>query len=220
MKSVFKYIILGVLCVLLTAGITVQLRVSRTSESASSKERVIDNLKDQIIMLNDENSKLEKKLQNSEENLTKARVAASENDATNKEISDLIKKYNTFSGYTNIYGEGLSIVYTPEKNEDVSDVAKDIRYIVNELRNVGVEAISINGQRMVNNSSIEAVKNKIEVNGENLSAPYIIDVIGDSDMINNGIARPGGIVDYIRLSGAKVIIELKNKVNINKFSTI
>lgn len=220
MKQIVRPIIFGVLCLILTMLITIQLRLTSTSESTTSKTRVQDGLKDQIILLTDENTKLEKKLQDSNKSLTEARERASKNDSSNTETSELIKKYNTFLGYTDIYGEGLVITYTPYQNQNISSVAEDLRYIVNELKNVGVEAIAINGQRLVNSSSIENVKNKIEINEEELKAPYKIEVIGNAEMINNGIARPGGIVDFIKSSGVKLTIELKNKVEISKYAEV
>ena len=220
MKKFVKPIIFGVVCLILSAVITIQLRITGTSESASSQEKITDNLKDQIFLLNEENTKLTEQLQKTTNALTQARAEASENDITSLEKSSLIKKYYTFLGYTDVYGEGLSIKYTPSKDENRFDIAQDLRYIVNELKNVGVEAISINGQRLVNTSSIEVVKNKIEINGQELKAPYTINVIGDSNMINNGITRPGGIVDLIKSSGVQIKIELKEKVEISKFSEV
>ena len=220
MNKVIKSVVFCVLFFVLTMLITIQLRITATSESTTSKTRVQDNLKDQIILLNDENTKLEAKLENSTKSLAESRTRASENDTTNIEKSDMIKKYDTFLGYTDIYGEGLVINYMPSKNQDISIVAEDLRYIVNELKNVGVEAVAINGQRLVNSSSIVNVKNKIEVNNEELKSPYKIEVIGDSNMINNGITRPGGIIDLLKSSGVKITIDLKDKVQINKYSEV
>lgn len=216
MNKVFKPLVFGGLCVLLVTLIVMQLRVTENNDSTSSRQRILDGLKDQIIVLNDENDKLTNSLETVTSSLTEARTMAAQNDTESMQISELIKKYNTYIGNTDIYGQGVSIKYVPAKNENLDDVAKDLRYIVNELKNVGVEAISINDQRIVRDSSIEVVKNKIEINEEVLNAPYTIKAIGDSNMIYNGISRPGGIVDLLRASGVEISIELKDKVEISK----
>ncbi len=220
MRKIFKPLIFGILCLILSLAITLQLRVTNTSESTSSQQKVADNLKNQILALNNENIKLTEVLQITTNDLSKIRDEAAENDSSSLEKSDLIKKYITFLGYTDVYGKGLSIKYIPQKGEYKSDIAKDLRDIVNELKNVGVEAISINGQRIINTSSIEMVRNKIEINNAEITGPYIIEVIGDSDMINNGITRPGGIIESIKETGVKITISLKEKVKINKFSDV
>ncbi len=216
MNKVFKPLVFGGLCVLLVTLIVMQLRVTENNDSTSSRQRILDGLKDQIIVLNDENDKLTNSLETVTSSLTEARTMAAQNDTESMQISELIKKYNTYIGNTDIYGQGVSIKYVPAKDENLDDVAKDLRYIVNELKNVGVEAISINDQRIVRDSSIEVVKNKIEINEEVLNAPYTIKAIGDSNMIYNGISRPGGIVDLLRASGVEISIELKDKVEISK----
>lgn len=218
MKKLGTPIIFGILCFILSFAITVQLKVTNTSESTSSKTKEIDNLKDEIISLNNENTKLTSKLQSTTSNLEKIRDEAAENDISTMEKSELIKKYITVIGYTDVSGEGISIEYIPTKNQYKADIAKDLRDIVNELKNAGIEAIAINGQRLINTSSIEMVKNKIEVNDVEITAPYIIDVIGNSEMINNNLIRPGGTIENIKNTGVKINIKIKDNIQINKFS--
>ncbi len=218
MKKIGKPIIFGIVCLILSFAITVQLKVTNTSESTSSKAKAIDKLKDEIIILNDENNKLTSELQNTTENLERIRDEAAENDSSSIEKSKLIKKYISVLGYTDVYGEGLRIKYTPIQGQYEADIATDLRDIVNELKNAGIEAISINGQRLINKSSIEMVKNKIEINTVEITSPYIIDVIGNSEMINNSLIRPGGTIENIRSTGVKIDIQVKDNIKINKFS--
>lgn len=218
MKKLSTPIIFGILCLILSFAITIQLKVTNTSESTSSKTKAIDKLKDEVIILNDENNKLTNKLQNTTDDLAKIRDEAAENDSSSMEKSKLIKKYIAVAGYTDVSGKGISIKYIPTQDQYTADIAKDLRDIVNELKNAGIEAISINGQRLINTSSIEMVKNKIEINNVEITAPYIIDVIGNSEIINNSLIRPGGIIENIRNTGVKITIELKDNIKINKFS--
>lgn len=220
MKKFFKPVIFGVLCLILSIVVTIQLRVTSTSGSKSSMQRRTDKLKDQIFSLNDQNSKMQLELQQSTEKLDKARNRASQNDENNLEKSNLISRYNTFLGNTDVYGSGVIVTYNPKKGDDVFDTAQILRSIVNELKNVGVEAISINRHRVVPTTAIESVKNKIEVNGSQINSPYIIIAIGDSSMIENSIGRPGGIVDVINASGSSIKVEQMEKIEINKYNDI
>lgn len=220
MKKFFKPVILGILCLILSIVITIQLRVTNTSGSRSSQQRRIDKLKDQIFSLSDQNTKMQAELQKSTQELEKARIRASENDASNLDKSYLISSYNTYLGNTDVYGKGVVITYNPKKGENAYDTAQILRIIVNELKNVGVEAISINKHRVVPSTAIEEVKNKIEINGSQINGPYVIHTIGDPGMIDNSIGRPGGIVDVINASGAVVKVEQKTNVEIDKYSDI
>ena len=169
MKKFGKALVFGILCLILTFAITVQLRVSSLSESESSQTKITDKLKDEIFRLNDENVKLAEKFQNTTSELDDARNQAAQNDSSSKDTSELIKKYTIVSGKTDVTGQGIIIKYKPSDNEAKADMVKDLRDIVNEIKNAGAEAIEINNQRIVGTTAIEMVKNKIEINDTEVS---------------------------------------------------
>ncbi len=220
MKKFGKALVFGILCLILTFAITVQLRVSSLSESESSQTKITDKLKDEIFRLNDENVKLAEKFQNTTSELDDARNQATQNDSSSKDTSELIKKYTIVSGKTDVTGQGIIIKYKPSDNEAKADMVKDLRDIVNEIKNAGAEAIEINNQRIVGTTAIEMVKNKIEINDTEVSENFIIKAIGDSNLMYSGLIRPGGTIENIRESGVSIEINSENAIKINKYNEI
>ncbi len=220
MKKFGKALVFGILCLILTFAITVQLRVSSLSESESSQTKITDKLKDEIFRLNDENVKLAEKFQNTTSELDDARNQAAQNDSSSKDTSELIKKYTIVSGKTDVTGQGIIIKYKPSDNEAKADIVKDLRDIVNEIKNAGAEAIEINNQRIVGTTAIEMVKNKIEINDTEVSGNFIIKAIGDSNLMYSGLIRPGGTIENIRESGVNIEINSENTIKINKYNEI
>lgn len=220
MKKFGKALVFGILCLILTFAITVQLRVSSLSESESSQTKITDKLKDEIFRLNDENVKLAEKFQNTTSELDDARNQAAQNDSSLKDTSELIKKYTIVSGKTDVTGQGIIIKYKPSDNEAKADMVKDLRDIVNEIKNAGAEAIEINNQRIVGTTAIEMVKNKIEINDTEVSENFIIKAIGDSNLMYSGLIRPGGTIENIRESGVSIEINSENAIKINKYNEI
>lgn len=220
MKKFGKALVFGILCLILTFAITVQLRVSSLSESESSQTKITDKLKDEIFRLNDENVKLAEKFQNTTSELDDARNQAAQNDSSSKDTSELIKKYTIVSGKTDVTGQGIIIKYKPSDNEAKADMVKDLRDIVNEIKNAGAEAIEINNQRIVGTTAIEMVKNKIEINDTEVSENFIIKAIGDSNLMYSGLIRPGGTIENIRESGVNIEINSENTIKINKYNEI
>lgn len=220
MKKFGKALVFGILCLILTFAITVQLRVSSLSESESSQTKITDKLKDEIFRLNDENVKLAEKFQNTTSELDDARNQAAQNDSSSKDASELIKKYTIVSGKTDVTGQGIIIKYKPSDNEAKADMVKDLRDIVNEIKNAGAEAIEINNQRIVGTTAIEMVKNKIEINDTEVSENFIIKAIGDSNLMYSGLIRPGGTIENIRESGVSIEINSENAIKINKYNEI
>ncbi len=220
MKKFGKALVFGILCLILTFAITVQLRVSSLSESESSQTKITDKLKDEIFRLNDENVKLAEKFQNTTSELDDARNQAAQNDSSLKDTSELIKKYTIVSGKTDVTGQGIIIKYKPSDNEAKADMVKDLRDIVNEIKNAGAEAIEINNQRIVGTTAIEMVKNKIEINDTEVSENFIIKAIGDSNLMYSGLIRPGGTIENIKESGVSIEINSENAIKINKYNEI
>ena len=220
MKRFGKALVFGILCLILTFAITVQLRVSSLSESESSQTKITDKLKDEIFRLNDENVKLAEKFQNTTSELDDARNQAAQNDSSSKDTSELIKKYTIVSGKTDVTGQGIIIKYKPSDNEEKADMVKDLRDIVNEIKNAGAEAIEINNQRIVGTTAIEMVKNKIEINDTEVSENFIIKAIGDSNLMYSGLIRPGGTIENIKESGVSIEINSENAIKINKYNEI
>lgn len=220
MKKFGKALVFGILCLILTFAITVQLRVSSLSESESSQTKITDKLKDEIFRLNDENVKLAEKFQNTTSELDDARNQAAQNDSSSKNTSELIKKYTIVSGKTDVTGQGIIIKYKPSDNEAKADMVKDLRDIVNEIKNAGAEAIEINNQRIVGTTAIEMVKNKIEINDTEVSENFIIKAIGDSNLMYSGLIRPGGTIENIKESGVSIEINSENAIKINKYNEI
>lgn len=90
---------------------------------------------------------------------------------------------------------------------------------MNELKNAGAEAISINDQRLVSTSSITCDGNVISVNGEKISSPFIIKAIGNASFMNSALSRPGGTVEYYN-SYTPTSIKQSNNVTIKKYTGV
>ena len=97
--------------------------------------------------------------------------------------------------------------------------AEDILELVNELRAAGAEAISINGERIVNTSDIVNITSSIiKVNSKNISSPYVIRVIGDNTYLKSALTIKNGYYDVKQKNEYKIKIEEKTNIKINKYS--
>ena len=87
------------------------------------------------------------------------------------EASELVKnelqQANTILGNTDVEGEGIVVTLRETNTEETGVInANDLLDIVNELKNAGAEAISINDERIINMSYIAFISDTfIKVNG-------------------------------------------------------
>ena len=91
--------------------------------------------------------------------------------------------------------------------------------LINELRDAGAEAISINGERIINTSDIVYISaTMIKVNSKNISSPYIIKAIGDEIYLKSALTIKNGYYDVKVKNGYDINIEEKKNIKINKYS--
>jgi uncharacterized protein YlxW (UPF0749 family) len=88
---------------------------------------------------------------------------------------------------------------------------------IEELRNAGAEAIEINDTvRVVAQSAIEeSPSGGLQVDGQPLSAPYVIDVIGDPHTLATALQFEGGFRDDVREVGGDVSINEVDRVEVS-----
>lgn len=108
------------------------------------------------------------------------------------------------AGYTELAGPGIEIIMYDNIGENIGldfndyiihDV--DIMNIINDLRVAGAEAISINDQRIIASSEIKCGGPIIRVNGKSIGTPFIINAIGDPQLLMAAVNAPGTYGDNL-----------------------
>ena len=97
-------------------------------------------------------------------------------------ISRRLDRLGTDTGSLAVTGPGVKVVVddAPDATSSQQEVLdQDLQKLVNALWESGVEAISINGQRLTNLSAIRQAGSAITVNYRSLARPYVVSAIGD-----------------------------------------
>ena len=145
------------------------------------------------------------------------RKSATENNSELAEIQENIKTLSTQLGLTDVTGKGVIIKVDDAMVQSTFDPnstivhAEDLISIVNELKNAGAEAISINDQRIVSNTVIECIGAVIKINGQRVGAPFTIKAIGMPELLKNTY-RNGGYLKV--LEGDRIQVDFKTSDNI------
>lgn len=223
---------LGIVCFILCLCTAIQIKtIQNTNNTTLAKSLVEDGLRDDVMKEKEKYDAIYAEFEASEEQLETIReqVAQSGTNSTKKE--EALKINTMYAGLTNVEGPGVVITLndrqvTPaEAKESIVDLNlflihySDILAIVNELKNAGAEAISVNNQRIVNTSSITCEGTVIKVNGEKIGAPFTIKAIGSPDLLY-GLNRTGGYIWKINETGAIAEIKKSNDIKIEKYTGV
>ena len=227
MKKIKPVITLGILSMILTVGISVQLKTIKAADISGTIQLTDSNLKKSLLQTKTNYEDSVKKLADTDKELENLRnnVLNIESDV---ETQEKIKKYEIILGLTKVQGEGVTItVADNNEQKDNSSFASinnsnylvhdgNLVAIINELKIAGAEAISINGKRIVNSTSINCAGNVIQINGEKVGSPFVINAIGDKDLLYGELTKNGGTLYKLKKYGVLSRIKKSDSIEIDK----
>lgn len=220
-------IVLGIMCFALTLGICIQVRTVRGTNSTVSQNYEENNLRAEVLRYKERYENRYKELEKAEAELEKVRQESTQNNEDLEAKEQEIQQGNKMVGLTEVTGPGV-IITLSDSTKDTSSVLNvsdllvhdgDVLSVINELKNAGAEAISINDQRLVPTSSIVCGGNIIEINGEKVGAPFEIKAIGLPEQLA-ALSRPGGYLEILKTATVGVELKKSNNITIPKYTGV
>lgn len=220
-------LVLGIMCFALTVGICIQVKTVKNSNSKVSSNYEENNLRAEVLKYKERYDELLEETEKVDELLQKEIEIATENNSELEEVKNKINEGNKIIGLTEAKGAGV-IINVADSNMDSNGVENsnyllvhdiDILKIVNELKNAGAEAISINDQRVILTTAIICGGNIININGERIGSPFEIKAIGSPEALAN-LDRPGGYLSILKGKNLEVSLKKDNNITIPKYSGV
>ena len=220
--------VLGVMCFALTAGICIQIKTVKNTNSAVSQNYEENNLRAEVLKYKEKYDNILKETEKIDNQLQEQIESATKNNSELEEAKNQITEGNKIIGLTEVTGPGITITIadsdidstTVLNSSDLLIHDLDLLKVVNELKNAGAEAISINNQRIILTTPIICGGNIININGEKIGSPFEIKAIGSPEALAN-LDRPGGWLNILKNSGIKVsAIKKSNSITIPKYSGV
>ena len=220
-------IVLGIMCFALTLGICIQVKTVQGTNSTISQNYEENNLRAEVLKYKERYENRYKELEKAEAELEKARQSSTENNEDLEQKEQEIQQGNKMIGLTEVTGPGVIVTLSDGKSDsslvlNASDLIvhdADVLSVINELKNAGAEAISINDQRLVPTSSIVCGGNIIEINGEKVGAPFEIKAIGLPEQLA-ALSRPGGYLEILKNATVGVELKKSNNIKIPKYTGV
>ena len=121
-------------------------------------------------------------------------------------------------GIVPVKGQGIVMSFSDPDRTLGPDVLLDT---VQELRDAGAEAIAISGVRVVASTAFTGAPGAIQVAGQPIQTPYVVQAIGPSSTLAEAMRIPGGVVDSLAAdAGTSVRITEEGSVSILHVSAL
>jgi uncharacterized protein YlxW (UPF0749 family) len=221
-------ILIFFLCLFIGAGFMIQQRVSGGQMLYVSPKAITD-IKTTI---NSEKKSLEETRNLVEE--TRNRLTEYEleeglspeaGEALRAKLEKDVLRYGMYAGVHDLEGPGVVIRIDDGtrdlfEGEDLNNLLvhdADILLVINDLKRNGAEAISVNGERLVDTSAVICSGYTVEINNTRYARPFIIRAIGDGARMTASLIGPGGYGTSLKSWGVLFEIELSDQVFIPAF---
>ena len=217
---------IGFACIVLGVFIAFQMKfIQGTYLNGSSPTQKTTEILNELNAVKAEKETLVEEIERLENQLDKIQDSASEESAIVKNLTDELNRYKEFAGMTKLSGTGIVItIDNPPKDVNVG-TEKNIAYdykmmldLINELNSAGAEAISINEQRMVNNTEVRLAGNQVNVNTLPISPPFVIKAIGNSSTLDSAVNQRFGIVQNLQETGYYVEVRKADTIEIGAYN--
>lgn len=108
------------------------------------------------------------------------------------------------AGMTRVAGPGLRVTFGDAsgtcptgRSEDCRIQDTDLQLAVNLLFSLGAEAVAVNGERVIATTAIRGAGRAVLVNYRVLTAPYVVESIGDRELLHDGFMAAQLAQDFL-----------------------
>ena len=212
-------ITIAIVAILLVTTTIIQFKSVDEYRKSNIEDLREDELKTQIASYKSKYEEAEAQYQDNENKIKEYKATSNENEKAGKLLDDELEQQKNLLGLTDVTGEGVIITLT-DKNEGTY-TSDRLRYLVDELKYAGAEAISINDNRVINLTDIVTINDSFIVMYGNvrISSPYVIKAIGDTTYLLSTLnMKNSGFVDLMKAENLQVSVEQSKNITITKYS--
>ena len=182
-----------VIITLVCFGMGMAVAAQWRSQASSAMPPLIASSVDQAILMRnlvESNAQLRQEVRALERQMAELAQEESRHDAL-RSLTGELDRLRIANGLVEVTGPGIEIKIDSRLG------IYDLQDLINELRNAGAEAISLNGARIVANSIIAQQGQRTIIDGIVFSTPYTFLAIGDPATLTEAVSRRGSTLDLL-----------------------
>lgn len=191
---------------------------SPTSASLVDEEKY----REDLILQQERNRELSDDIGVKQEEIRAYEQSFSDLKEDHADLVEEAKDLRLLLGVVPAIGSGIKVTLMDAEYDPIEQNPNDyivheshVFRVVNELRISGAQGLAINGQRITANSYIKCTGPVITVDGKTFPAPFVIEAIGESDVLDEALHLKGGVIDGLVLDNIVVSTEQVKKLQLS-----
>jgi uncharacterized protein YlxW (UPF0749 family) len=158
-----------------------------------------DRIVNTIEQLETEQSALKSEIARLRAELASFQSQAAANTGRMQRLNEELDAQRAAAGLTSVRGPGVAVTLDDGSVRNIAASSDpnvylvhefDVRDVINMLWLAGAEAVAVNDERVVGNTSVYCVGSTVMVNATRLSPPYVIRAIGEPGVLMETLRNP------------------------------
>lgn len=196
MRNPRNQLTIAVVAGILGLLVVVQLRSQAAAtglETLSAQELTV-----LVANLNTRNDQLRLEIGTTERELADLESARARGETSVGQLRTDLARIRAWTGLDAVSGAGIRVtVAGPITGSAVQD-------LLNELRNSGAEALSVDGARVVQGTVVSGQPSTLSIEGAPLHDPFDVSAIGNSATLTGSLTRAGGLIAQLAATDPSV----------------
>jgi len=185
--------------VALACGLLGFLLVAQVRATESVGDRLVgereEDLAQILANLNGEADRLTLEITDLRLTLLAVQTAAEGEQVALRSLQRRLDDLRILAGVVAAEGEGIAFTIADPAGQVRQDLLVDT---IQELRDAGAEAMSVNGIRLVVSSAFSVRNNRLVLDGQPIAPPFRILAVGPAETMAKALAIPGGALDTLQ----------------------
>lgn len=216
------------ICAILAFGLTLQIRsVYRIKSGAATGEAArADQLQQDLNNQRQKSQELANEVSQLSGTVSEYRQQAAKTGNVTSALNDQLTQAEILAGMAAVSGPGVVVTMQDSKQTVASGTDQnayvihdvDILQALNELRDAGAEALSLNGERILATTEVRCAGSVVSINNNRYAAPFVIRAVGNPDELKNALTMRGGLADSLAQWGIDVEVGTSQSLVIGAYS--
>jgi len=199
----------GVLCAVLGFALVVQVKQTQEAGLDSLRQddlvRILDNI-------TQNSNRLDSEAQSLQDTLEELRTGSDRSSAAQEAARERLDNLGLLAGTLPATGPGIELdIVDPQHTVGAGVLLNTVQ----ELRDAGAEAIQIEDVRVIASTSFVDTEAGITVDGNGVSAPYHLVVVGDAQTLAAALNIPGGVLEVLRSQEATGSVSQRQSLTVD-----
>ena len=204
----------ALLAILLGFAVATQVRQNQVVGLASLRQSELVTILDNASGLSSRLDQNARDLQATRDELVSGSTSGA---AALKAAQQRLDALRVLAGTTSAHGPGIQMTIVDPQAKVTPALLLDA---IEELRDAGAEAIQVDDVRVVASSHFGLAGSGVEVDGTNVTAPYVIQAIGNAQTLSSAMEIPGGLSENVRQLGASISIHQATDLTVGALHTL